>query len=149
MNNTSKHCALPHKDIHVTMYPTPWDLGNCTWSREDTSTSIPKVIFYPISKGKNIFSTIQTCPLKYILTQCLNMLFQLGGFEQSIHVLGVRVHRVLPKDQTPRITASHKQITDQYTNVCHVVKTLERETIHGPGQIATRSNLLCKRKKVT
>ena len=61
----------------------------------------------------------------------------------------VRVHRVLPKDRTPRIAASHKQITDQYTNVCHVVKTLERETVHAPGQIATRSNLLCKRKKVT
>ena len=32
---------------------------------------------------------------------------------------------------------------------CHVAKTLERETVHGPSQIATWSNLLCKRKKVT
>ena len=39
--------------------------------------------------------------------------------------------------------------TDQHTDVCHVVKTLERETVHGPSQIATWSNLLCKRKKVT
>ena len=61
----------------------------------------------------------------------------------------VRVHRVLPKDRTPRTTASHKQITDQYTNVWHVVKTLEKETVHGSSQIATWSNLLCKRKKVT
>ena len=30
-----------------------------------------------------------------------------------------------------------------------VVKTLERETVHGPNQIDTWSNLLCKRKKVT
>ena len=41
-----------------------------------------------------------------------------------------------------------QQITDQHTNVCHMVKTLKRETIHGPSQIATQSNLLCKRKKV-
>ena len=34
-------------------------------------------------------------------------------------------------------------------DVCHVVKTLERETVHGPSQIATWINLLCKRKKVT
>ena len=57
--------------------------------------------------------------------------------------------RVLLKDRTLIETASNKQITDQYTNVCHMVKTLERETIHGPSQIATWSNLLCKRKKVT
>ena len=44
----------------------------------------------------------------------------------------VRVHRVLPKDQTPRATTLHKWITNQYTNVYHVVKTLERETVHGP-----------------
>ena len=30
-----------------------------------------------------------------------------------------------------------------------MVKTLERETFHDPNQIATWSNLLCKRKKVT
>ena len=64
-------------------------------------------------------------------------------------MISVRVHRVLPKDRTPRATTSHKLITDQYTDVCHVVKTLERETFHGPSQIATWSNLLCKRKKVT
>ena len=33
-------------------------------------------------------------------------------------------------------------------NVCHVVKTLEMETVYGPGQIDTWSNLLCKRNKV-
>ena len=44
----------------------------------------------------------------------------------------VRVHRVLPKERTPRTTTSHKQITDQYTNVCHVVKTIKRETVHSP-----------------
>ena len=61
----------------------------------------------------------------------------------------VQVHRVLPKDWTPSDTASHKQITDQHTDVCHVVKTLKREIVHDPSQIATWSNLLCKRKKVT
>ena len=61
----------------------------------------------------------------------------------------VRVHRVLPKDRTPSTTASHKQIIDQHTDVCHVVKTLKKETIHDPSQISTWSNLLCKRKKVT
>ena len=30
-----------------------------------------------------------------------------------------------------------------------MVKTLEREIVHGSSQIATWSNLLCKRKKVT
>ena len=33
--------------------------------------------------------------------------------------------------------------------VCHVVKTIEREIVHGPSQIATWSNLLCKIKKIT
>ena len=61
----------------------------------------------------------------------------------------VRVHRVLPKYRTPSDTASHKYITDQHTDVCHVVKTLEREIVHNPNQIATWSNLLCKIKKVT
>ena len=42
----------------------------------------------------------------------------------SSYVSFVRVHRVLPKDRTPSDTASHKQITDQHTDVCHVVKTL-------------------------
>ena len=54
-----------------------------------------------------------------------------------------------PKILNTKSSHSHKQITDQYTNVCHVVKTLERETVHSPSQIATWSNLLCKRKKVT
>ena len=30
-----------------------------------------------------------------------------------------------------------------------MVKTIKMETVHGPSQIATWSNLLCKRKKVT
>ena len=59
----------------------------------------------------------------------------------------VRVHRVLPKDRTPRTTASHKQITYQYTNVCHVVKTLERETVHGPGQMATSEQFIMQKKE--
>ena len=63
--------------------------------------------------------------------------------------MNVRVHRVLSKDRTPSTTASHKYITNQHTNVCHVVKTLDRETVHGPSQIATLSNLLCKRKEFT
>ena len=57
--------------------------------------------------------------------------------------------KVLPKDQTLRETTSHKQITNQYANVCHVFKTFERETVHDPSQIATWSNLLCKRRKFT
>ena len=54
-----------------------------------------------------------------------------------------------PKRPNTKRSHSHKQITYQYTNVCHVVKILERETVHGPSQIATWSNLLCKRKKVS
>ena len=61
----------------------------------------------------------------------------------------VWVHRVLPKDRTPRATTSHKKITDIYTDFYHVVKTLERETVHSPSQIATWRNLLFKIKKVT
>ena len=54
-----------------------------------------------------------------------------------------------PKRSNTKCGHSLKQIIYQYTNVCHMVKTLERETVHGPSQIATWSNLLCKRKKVT
>ena len=42
------------------------------------------------------------------------------------------------------------QIDHRSTRRCFdVVKTIERETVHGPSQIATWSNLLCKIKKVT
>ena len=42
------------------------------------------------------------------------------------------------------------QTDHRSTHQCFdVVKTLEKETVHGPSQIATWSNLLCKRKKVT
>ena len=53
---------------------------------------------------------------------------------------------ILPKEQTPRVTQTDHRSTHQ----CFVVvKTLKRETVHGLGQIATWSNLLCKIKKVT
>ena len=42
------------------------------------------------------------------------------------------------------------QIDHRSTHRCFdVVKTIERETVHGPNQIATLNNLLCKIKKVT
>ena len=69
--------------------------------------------------------------------------------QTCIFLIFVRVHRVLPKDRTHLDTTSNKQITDQHTDVCHVVKTLEMETVHGPSQIATWRNLLCERKKFT
>ena len=74
-----------------------------------------------------------------IIRTCINILI----------VHSVRVHRVLQKDRTPRATTSHKKITDQYTDVCHVFKTLERETVHRTSQMATWSILLCKIKKIT
>ena len=73
------------------------------------------------------------------------------GFEEPCQLpelLNVRVHRVLPKDRIARTIASHKHITDQYTNVCHVVKTLERETVHGPGQIALGAIYYAKERKL-
>ena len=86
--------------------------------------------------GKCMFEIIK-CTLHEIIPNKKCILFN------------VWVHRVLRKDRTPRATTSHKQIKDQYTDVCHMVKTLERETVHGPNKIATWSNLLWKRKKVT
>ena len=46
--------------------------------------------------------------------------------------------------ERPLTQIDHKSTHD----VCHVVKTLERETIHGPSQTATWSNLLWKRRKL-
>ena len=42
------------------------------------------------------------------------------------------------------------QIDHRSTHRCFdMVKNFERETVHGPSQIATWNNLLCKRNKVT
>ena len=48
--------------------------------------------------------------------------------------------------QEKPLTQIDHRSTHQYFDV---VKTLERERVHGPSQIATWSNLLCKRKKFT
>ena len=47
--------------------------------------------------------------------------------------------------QEQPLTQTDHRSTQQYFDV---IKTLKRETVHGPSQIATWSNLLCKRKKV-
>ena len=50
------------------------------------------------------------------------------------------------KHQENPLTQKNHRSTHQYFDV---VKTLEREIVHGPNQIATWINLLCKRNKVT
>ena len=44
------------------------------------------------------------------------------------------------------LTQTDQRLTHRYFDV---VKTLERETVHGPNKIATWSNSLCEIKKVT
>ena len=67
------------------------------------------------------------------LHKCSDTMFGYTGYSQKT------------KHQEQPLTQTYHRSTHRYFDM---VKTLERETVHGPSQIATWSNLLCKRNKV-
>jgi len=64
---------------------------------------------------------------------------------QSKHIVGI--YRVSSSNRVPKDTA-HKQITDQYTSIVHVVKPSKRETVHALSQRGHFRQFINKRIKI-